>query len=571
MNQRQRNEWIESAKEQVLRNASETDSCESDLMALYDECANGLENEIRAFYSKYASENKLTETAASKLLTGKEYRTWRKSLEGYLKDIQDSHDSKLILELNTLAAKSQITRKEQLLTNIYRNMANLAGRSDQELTGLLAGLVETNFERKSFDIQKIAGVTWNVAKVDERLLKQILSYPWSGKHYSEALWGNTDQLAALTRRELTLGFMAGSSVDKMAKEIDDVMGRGRYAAQRLVRTEASYFANQGQLLAYQDAGVEKYRFLGGGCEICQRLNGQVFPISEAKAGENLPPIHPNCKCTTVAAYDIPVFKRREGNPLKDNPKFEEWKRRHMEEADQADIGPDQEKPRGLLAGLKERKAAKDLLKPYAEQVKVIGDINLSNYKKAAAELKRQLAGTGMDKLDRIEVFGSQSEPGKMASARQKTLKLSDDLMNRPDRYYSGAVVNWQKRMERALGELRAQMRGDTTEGQRKQYAAYMELKRYIRGNVLYAGKEIECVVQHEMTHIILNDRKLNADKRLFECYNKAMATGDIYKISHRASTNEREFICEASVMYENGEPLPEYIRNLVKELRTYET
>ena len=72
MNQRQRNEWIESAKEQVLRNASETDSCESDLMALYDECANGLENEIRAFYSKYASENKLTETEASKLLTGKE-------------------------------------------------------------------------------------------------------------------------------------------------------------------------------------------------------------------------------------------------------------------------------------------------------------------------------------------------------------------------------------------------------------------------------------------------------------------------------------------------------------------
>ena len=538
MNQRQRNEWIESAKEQVLRNASETDSCESDLMALYDECANGLENEIRAFYSKYASENKLTETEASKLLTGKEYRTWRKSLEGYLKDIQDGHDSKLILELNTLAAKSQITRKEQLLTNIYRNMA---------------------------------GVTWNVAKVDERLLKQILSYPWSGKHYSEALWGNTDQLAALTRRELTLGFMAGSSVDKMAKEIDDVMGRGRYAAQRLVRTEASYFANQGQLLAYQDAGVEKYRFLGGGCEICQRLNGQIFPVSEAKTGENLPPIHPNCKCTTVAAYDIPVFKRREGNPLKDNPKFEEWKRRHMEEADQADIEPDQEKPRGVLAGLKERKAAKDLLKPYADQVKVTGDINLPNYKKAAAELKRQLAGTGMDKLDRIEVFGSQSEPGKMASARHKTLRLSDDLMNRPDRYYSGAVVNWQKRMERALGELRSQMRGDITEGQREQYAAYMELKRYIRGNVLYAGKEIECVVQHEMTHIILNDRKLNADKRLFECYNRAMATGDIYKISHRASTNEREFICEASVMYEHGEPLPEYIRNLVKELRTYET
>lgn len=329
MNQRQRNEWIEAAKEQVLRNAKASDRCESDLMELYDECVNGLENEIRAFYSRYGRENQLTEAQASRLLTGKEYSTWRKSLEGYLKEIgEEGKGSKLLLELNTLAAKSQISRKEQLLANIYRNMARLAGRSETELSGLLSGLVQTNYERKMYDIQTIGGVAWEVSKVDERLLKQILQYPWSGKNYSKAVWDNTDQLAALARRELTLGFMSGAGVDKIAREIDVVMDRGRYAAQRLVRTEASYFANQGQLLAYEEAGVEKYRFLGGGCEVCQRLNGREFEIKEAKAGENLPPIHPNCKCTTVAAYDIPVFKERQGEPLKDNPKFEEWKRRY---------------------------------------------------------------------------------------------------------------------------------------------------------------------------------------------------------------------------------------------------
>ena len=41
---------IEAAKEQVLRNAEGSDGCEADLMELYDECVNGLENEIRAFY-----------------------------------------------------------------------------------------------------------------------------------------------------------------------------------------------------------------------------------------------------------------------------------------------------------------------------------------------------------------------------------------------------------------------------------------------------------------------------------------------------------------------------------------
>ena len=44
----------------------------------------------------------------------------------------------------------------------------------------------------------------------------------------------------------------------------------------------------------------------------------------------------------------------------------------------------------------------------------------------------------------------------------------------------------------------------------------------------------------------------------------------VYGISYRASENEREFICEAAVMYENGEPMPEYIKRLVKECKSHE-
>ena len=112
MNQRQRNAWIEAAKEQVLRNAEASDGCEADLMELYDECVNGLENEIRAFYSRHARDNQLTEAQASKLLTGKEYSTWKNSLEGYLEELEgQGKDSRLALELNTLSAKSQVSRK----------------------------------------------------------------------------------------------------------------------------------------------------------------------------------------------------------------------------------------------------------------------------------------------------------------------------------------------------------------------------------------------------------------------------------------------------------------------------
>ncbi len=86
-----------------------------------------------------------------------------------------------------------------------------------------------------------------------------------------------------------MGFMAGSSVQQMAKAINDVMGKGRYAAERLVRTESSYFSNQGELQSYRELGIKEYTFLGGGCEICQQLNGRTFPMDDAEAGLNLPP------------------------------------------------------------------------------------------------------------------------------------------------------------------------------------------------------------------------------------------------------------------------------------------
>lgn len=329
MNQKERNEWIERAKQRVLDNAEITDQSVKEIMSLFDEAAWQMETEINAMFQKYATENGLTNAETSKMLTGSEYSRWRKGIDEYLKEAEG--DSATLLELNTLAAKSRISRKEQMLASVYKTMITLSGDTETKLTDLLGDIYKTNYYRGCYDVQSILGVGFNVSKVDETMLFRILKHPWSGKNYSQALWENTDKLATLAKRELTLGFMTGASVQKMAKEINDVMGKGRYAAERLARTESSYFANQGRQESYRELGVKEYTFLGGGCEDCLALNGQDFLVDEAESGVNLPPIHPNCKCTTVPKTGVDLFKDREGvNPLKDNPKFEEWKKKYVD-------------------------------------------------------------------------------------------------------------------------------------------------------------------------------------------------------------------------------------------------
>ncbi len=330
MSQRERNEWIEKAKQRALDNARETDGYVRDIMVLYDETANQLETEINAMFQKYAGENGLTQAEASKLLTGSEYSRWRQGMDAYV--AQAGGDSRVLLELNTLSAKSQISRKEQLLANIYREMITLSGETETKLTDLLGDMFKTNYYRGCYDIQSMLGVGFPVAKVDAGLLKSILEYPWSGKNYSQAVWENTDRLAALARREITLGFMSGAGVREMAREIDGIMEKGRYAAERLVRTECSYFANQGELESYRELGIEEYTYIGGGCDICMEINGSTFRMDEGQPGVNMPPMHPNCKCTIRAKAGLDLFKNRDdANPLKDSPRFEEWKQRYVED------------------------------------------------------------------------------------------------------------------------------------------------------------------------------------------------------------------------------------------------
>ena len=37
-------------------------------------------------------------------------------------------------------------------------------------------------------------------------------------------------------------------------------------------------------------------------EICAEMDGKTFKITEAEAGLNVPPLHPNCRSTIAAAF-----------------------------------------------------------------------------------------------------------------------------------------------------------------------------------------------------------------------------------------------------------------------------
>ncbi|MEG1972180.1 MAG: phage head morphogenesis protein, partial [Oscillospiraceae bacterium] len=245
--------WIELQKEKALRGEKIFTELETELFYLYDEAAQIIINDTAALIQRFGKDNKLSYADSLKLLSSKEYTIWKKSIEKYLSDLSVSGNPQLLIELNTLAMKSRISRNDELLSNVYRNMINIASDSDVKVTDMLKKVVETEFYKTTFGIQKMRGA-FNLARIDNGTIRNILSFPWSGKQFSQAIWDNTEALAQLTKRQLSIGFIAGHGVEKMAKSINDIMSKGKYNARRLVRTEGAYFQTQGSLLSYEENG-----------------------------------------------------------------------------------------------------------------------------------------------------------------------------------------------------------------------------------------------------------------------------------------------------------------------------
>jgi len=160
--------------------------------------------------------------------------------------------------------------------------------------------------------------------VPRKALDTILKSKWAGTHYSTSVWQNRDAMAGILDRAL----MEVSSMGKLSDmTMQDVRGMvdlnkwrnqvkskfkteaqyQKYAANRLIRTESAYVANQTTAVAYDECGIERYEYMATldrrTSEKCSGLDGKIFEMSEKEVGVNYPPAHPHCRSSVAPVID----------------------------------------------------------------------------------------------------------------------------------------------------------------------------------------------------------------------------------------------------------------------------
>ena len=325
--------------------AKSQQTIEKEMADYYLQAASRIRNDIAVLYARFAADNGIDKVAAQQLIQGDEYRVWRMEMKDYLKQVQITGDKNLLLELNTLAMRSRISRLDKIYGDTMMECAKLAGKIDSRMGAFLGDAFKDNYYHGIYDIGQKMQIRTPIAAMNNEMVDKVLRTPWSGKNYSQRIWKDSDKLAQTIQREMVDAVHRGASVQQMSRMVQDRMQVGRSDATRLVRTELNYVQTQAALDSIRDAGMKYVKFLATlddrTSEVCQQHDGKIIPIEDAKPGVNIPPLHPHCRSTITGSLkgdSLSKGKRAardaDGKYMRvpADMNYEEWKRSYIDKA-----------------------------------------------------------------------------------------------------------------------------------------------------------------------------------------------------------------------------------------------
>ena len=325
--------WAKRANERLVESEKTSDKYRREIRKVYTQAQRDTLEQLKKIYADYWTKDGGFDKQKLRLMTSS------KDMNAFVTKLKKAGLYDKIPE-NYLG---RINRLEFLNAQMWYE-SHLAGmKQDGILTSANRQVYEDSYYRSIYDVSKGIGSTPSFTMLDKQTVNQILDTEFDGKNYSERIWGNSDILANQLKDKLAVAIATGQSIQKTARDFRERFNVQNYYAERLVRTETNYFHNSAELESYDSMGFEYYEFVATldsrTSEICAEMDGKKFKVSEARQGDNAPPLHPNCRSTIV-----PYFKDFEpdGTRMYRNPRtgqneytydvsYNEWKEQFVEE------------------------------------------------------------------------------------------------------------------------------------------------------------------------------------------------------------------------------------------------
>lgn len=266
------------------------------LAQLYNSMLVNIETQINSFYQKYAKAEKITMAEAMQKVAQMDVQAFQSKAKQYVQTKDFSKQANQ--ELRLYNATMKINRLELLKANIGLEMIDAFNQMQGQFsTGLL--------KRAADEFERQAGILGMGVDDAPKLARTIVNASFHNADFSTRIWLYQGQLKNELSSLLSNGIVQGIHSRDLARQLERKFGASKSNAERLMRTEMARVQIAAQEESYKANGYDQYVFLaiGTACPDCLAINGQHFYVADMQAGENAPPMHPNCRCSTAAWMD----------------------------------------------------------------------------------------------------------------------------------------------------------------------------------------------------------------------------------------------------------------------------
>lgn len=302
------------------------DYIKNKLSKAYSEVSKELEEEIKALYEKLDKSKSLLAQSNEKLLTSTQASEIKELLNklneekekltnaNLPKEVSDTIEKNIKLIEESLKMKSKsgyITHLEMMQERVNSLALSVANENQINMYDYLAKEYTDDYFRGVFRVQQGMGFGKDFISPNPKLIQNVIMRSYAGSSFSKRIWKDVNKLGITLKDTLTKGFIRGDSIDTMTKRLLERVDVSKSHAKMLIRTESARVCEEATKDAYKECGIEQYIYLATldrkTSLICQELDMKSFLLKDAKIGENYPPMHPNCRSTTMA--DTKPLKR----------------------------------------------------------------------------------------------------------------------------------------------------------------------------------------------------------------------------------------------------------------------
>lgn len=298
-------------EEKWIQQQMKEDAKQSKVIAeKYQKALDQIQKEVDANWERFAGKEGVSLSEAKKLAYEMDVKSFARKAKEYVKNKDFSKSANDELRLYNVTMRTN--RLELLKSQLGLELTALSDELDKYT-------VETLGKVGTAEAKRQAGILGETIFSDyEKFVDTVANASFQGASFSERIWGNLGALKADLDRLLIRSITQGRNPRELARELRNLFESSKFEAERLMRTETARVQIAVQMKSYLENEIDEYLFIAepDACKKCsaaaRKSEKEPFSVAKSEIGLNTPPLHPNCRCSTVPfVEELSVAEARE--------------------------------------------------------------------------------------------------------------------------------------------------------------------------------------------------------------------------------------------------------------------